>query len=89
MRNVLSFRYKFKILPQLILLSALNLIFFYMNRALVLTRILEIPILSVFPQFVIQRKVLEPMLYQTGGTIIAGQLALIHGWAINLGGVSI
>ena len=29
------------------------------------------------------------MLYQTGGTIIAGQLALIHGWAINLGGVSI
>jgi histone deacetylase 11 len=41
----------------------------------------------VFPQFVIQRKVLEPMLYQTGGTVIAGQLALIHGWAINLGGV--
>jgi hypothetical protein len=64
----------------------------YLNSlkwALVLTRILEIPILSVFPQFVIQRKVLEPMLYQTGGTIIAGQLALIHGWAINLGGVSI
>jgi histone deacetylase 11 len=61
----------------------------YLNSlkwALVLTRILEIPILSVFPQFVIQRKVLEPMLYQTGGTIIAGQLALIHGWAINLGG---
>eukprot|EP00029_Vermamoeba_vermiformis_P009770 TRINITY_DN4990_c0_g1_i1.p1 TRINITY_DN4990_c0_g1~~TRINITY_DN4990_c0_g1_i1.p1 ORF type:complete len:434 (+),score=110.69 TRINITY_DN4990_c0_g1_i1:212-1513(+) len=61
----------------------------YLNSlkwSLVLTRILEIPILSVFPQFVIQRKVLEPMLYQTGGTVIAGQLALIHGWAINLGG---
>jgi histone deacetylase 11 len=26
------------------------------------------------------------MIAQTGGTIVACQLALVHGWAVNLGG---
>ncbi|XP_032064964.1 histone deacetylase 11 isoform X2 [Thamnophis elegans] len=38
------------------------------------------------PNFLVQRKVLRPLRTQTGGTIMAGKLAIERGWAINIGG---
>lgn len=40
----------------------------------------------VFPASVTYNRILKPMLLATGGTIQAAQLALKHGWAINLSG---
>ncbi|KAJ9588992.1 hypothetical protein L9F63_017687 [Diploptera punctata] len=48
--------------------------------------IAEIPPLMFVPNFIVQASYLRPMRYQTGGTILAGKLALEHGWAINIGG---
>ncbi|KAK6177404.1 hypothetical protein SNE40_015511 [Patella caerulea] len=48
--------------------------------------ITEIPPVALLPNFVVQRKVLRPFRYQTGGTILAGKLAIDRGWAINIGG---
>lgn len=38
------------------------------------------------PKFFIRRYVQRPMLYATGGTILAANLALERGWSINIGG---
>ncbi|CAG8480765.1 3499_t:CDS:2 [Ambispora leptoticha] len=51
-----------------------------------LQRILEVPLVAILPQILMRKKVLEPMLLQTGGSVLAAELALEHGWAINLGG---
>jgi histone deacetylase 11 len=42
--------------------------------------------LSMFPQAVLQEQLLLPMKLATGGTVLATQLALKKGWAINLSG---
>ncbi len=52
----------------------------------VLARILEVPVLRRLPAWVIDWRVLRPMRYATGGTILGCRLALEHGVAINLGG---
>ncbi|XP_055679419.1 histone deacetylase 11 [Lutzomyia longipalpis] len=49
-------------------------------------KITEVPILLFLPIFCIERGYLRPMRYQTAGSLLAGDLALSHGWAINLGG---
>jgi len=49
-------------------------------------RITEVAVLAFVPNFVVQRKALMPMRLQTGGSILAGRLALEHGWSINIGG---
>jgi len=51
-----------------------------------LTFVFDLPCVMCIPQFLIYRQVLTPMLYCTGGTIVATQLAYECGWAINLGG---
>lgn len=51
-----------------------------------LARITELGFLRFFPSKLSRNVVLEPMLYQTGGSLMAAQAALEHGWAINLGG---
>ncbi|CAJ0846785.1 5422_t:CDS:2, partial [Entrophospora sp. SA101] len=51
-----------------------------------LQKILELPIVAVLPQQLLKKKVLDPMLLQTGGSALAAELALKYGWAINLGG---
>jgi len=56
-----------------------------LHSSFVLTRILEVP-LCCCPMPLVRHKVLNPMLYATGGTVLAGNLALEHGWAINLAG---
>ncbi|XP_070193621.1 histone deacetylase 11-like [Littorina saxatilis] len=48
--------------------------------------ITEIPPVALLPNFIVQRKVLRPFRYQTGGTILAGKLAMERGWAVNVGG---
>lgn len=61
----------------------------YLNRlkwSLVVATITEIPPLMFLPNFLVQRKVLRPLRTQTGGTIMAGKLAVDRGWAVNVGG---
>ncbi|XP_050672960.1 histone deacetylase 11 [Leptidea sinapis] len=48
--------------------------------------IAEVPIMSCVPNVFVQRAYLKPMRLQTGGSILAGKLALERGWAINIGG---
>ena len=49
-------------------------------------QISEVPLLRFLPNFIIRKKALKPMRLATGGTIKATELALKHGWAINLSG---
>ncbi|UJR13386.1 hypothetical protein I4U23_000402 [Adineta vaga] len=49
-------------------------------------RVLEVAPIAMLPNFLVQWRVLKPLRYQTGGTILAGKLALERGWAINVGG---
>ncbi|KAK7907408.1 hypothetical protein WMY93_016020 [Mugilogobius chulae] len=61
----------------------------YLSRlkwSFVVATITEIPPLVFLPNFLVQRKVLKPLRTQTGGTIMAGKLAVERGWAINVGG---
>ncbi|KDP34107.1 hypothetical protein JCGZ_07678 [Jatropha curcas] len=48
--------------------------------------IIEVPPVAIFPNFVVQNKVLFPFRKQVGGTILAAKLAKEQGWAINVGG---
>ncbi|MBX2834588.1 MAG: histone deacetylase [Micavibrio sp.] len=57
-----------------------------LNSSWELARITELGFLRFFPRKLARNVVLEPMLYQTGGSIIAAKAALEHGWSINLGG---
>lgn len=57
-----------------------------LEQSSVVAEYAEMGILSYFPSNLTKRKILKPMLYATGGTILAGQLAVRKGWAINLGG---
>jgi len=51
-----------------------------------IARVTELNFLRFFPAPLARALILRPMLHQAGGTVIAAQLALDHGWAINLGG---
>ncbi|GAC1449628.1 MAG: histone deacetylase [Isosphaeraceae bacterium] len=57
-----------------------------LHRRDVLAGILEVPIVRRLPAWVIDWRVLRPMRYATGGTLLACRLALENGIAINLGG---
>lgn len=49
-------------------------------------KIAEMPVLRFVPNYFVQRNLLNPMRYATAGTVLGAQLALTHGWAINLSG---
>jgi histone deacetylase 11 len=57
-----------------------------LRRSRVLSEILGVPVLARFPAGFIDWRVLLPMRYATGGTLLACRLALEHGLAINLSG---
>jgi histone deacetylase 11 len=57
-----------------------------LRRPAVLAGILEVPVVARLPAWLIAWRILRPMRYATGGTILACRLALEHGVAINLGG---
>ena len=56
-----------------------------LNNSAQLQKILEVPFLAILPQALLKKKILEPMLLQTGGSVLAAELALEYGWGINLG----
>eukprot|EP00879_Flechtneria_rotunda_P007198 GHRR01007553.1.p1 GENE.GHRR01007553.1~~GHRR01007553.1.p1 ORF type:complete len:311 (+),score=89.80 GHRR01007553.1:220-1152(+) len=49
-------------------------------------QVTELAPLAVLPASLVQRQVLKPMQTHVGGTILAAALAVVHGWAVNLGG---
>ena len=51
-----------------------------------IARIAEVFPLRYLPWRLLHTRILNPMLYATGGTILAARAALERGWAINLGG---
>ena len=57
-----------------------------LSSSSVVGRIAEVHVLAMFPNWLLQRKMLSPMRYAVQGTIVAANLALEYGWAINLGG---
>jgi histone deacetylase 11 len=57
-----------------------------LRRPNVLAGILEVPVVRRLPVWLIDWRILRPMRYATGGTLLACRLALEHGVAINLGG---
>ncbi len=48
--------------------------------------IADMPLLGLLPNKVVQKALLNPVKLATGGTVLATQLALEYGWAINLSG---
>ena len=51
-----------------------------------MARVMELPFLRIFPDRLTRNLLLAPMLYQTGGSLLAAKAALKFGWAVNLGG---
>src|SRR5687768_6639443 len=49
-------------------------------------RATEVPILACIPMFVIRNRLITPMKWQTGGSVLAGYIALQKGYCIHLGG---
>ena len=57
-----------------------------LHSSLVIAEIAELAMLAVIPAAVLQEKILKPMKYATGGTVLGLDLARQYGWAINLSG---
>src|SRR5437588_427178 len=57
-----------------------------LRRPLTLARILEVPIIGMVPASFTDWRVLQPMRWATGGTVLACRMARECGLAINLGG---
>jgi histone deacetylase 11 len=57
-----------------------------LRRSETLARILEVPLVGRLPGWLVDWRILRPMRYATGGTILACRLALERGVAINLAG---
>ncbi|KAJ8922675.1 hypothetical protein NQ315_007707 [Exocentrus adspersus] len=57
-----------------------------LNCSVYVAKIAEVVALIFVPNVLVQRAYLKPMRFQTGGSILAGKLALDRGWAINIGG---
>lgn len=57
-----------------------------LQYARTIARITELGFLRILPDKLVNNLVLEPMKYQTGGSLLAALAALEHGWAVNLGG---
>ncbi|KAK3578775.1 hypothetical protein CHS0354_035683 [Potamilus streckersoni] len=54
--------------------------------SLTVAGITEVPPVAILPNFIVQKYVLKPFRYHTGGTILAAKLAMERGWGINIGG---
>ncbi|CAI6006368.1 unnamed protein product, partial [Closterium sp. NIES-65] len=46
----------------------------------------ELPPLALFPNFILQHRVVRPFRYQVGGSVLAAKLAVERGAAVNVGG---
>ncbi|CAG9538431.1 unnamed protein product [Cercopithifilaria johnstoni] len=50
------------------------------------SKVVEVTPVALIPPCIINKVLLKPFRYHTGGTILAAKLALKSGWAINIGG---
>ncbi|KAF3333431.1 histone deacetylase 2 isoform X1 [Carex littledalei] len=57
-----------------------------LKSSLKVSIIVEVPPVALFPNWLVQQKVLYPFRKQVGGTILSSKLAMERGWAINVGG---
>lgn len=57
-----------------------------LRKSKTIAYILELYVLAIFPNIFLRKRILNPMKYATGGTILGIKLALKYGWAINLSG---
>lgn len=57
-----------------------------LNSSSTVATYLELGIVSWLPSSTVRKRVLNPMKLATGGTVMAGVIALEKGWAINLSG---
>jgi histone deacetylase 11 len=57
-----------------------------LNKSLNIALIAEVMMAALLPNGILQKHLLEPIRYATGGTILGSMLALERGWAINLSG---
>lgn len=51
-----------------------------------LAKIFQVPAVGRMAMTDIDQEILDPMRYQAGGSVMAGEAALEHGWSVNLGG---
>ena len=51
-----------------------------------LAKIFEVPAVGRMAMMDIDEEILDPMRYQAAGSVLAGEVALEHGWSVNLGG---
>ncbi len=56
------------------------------NSAVTIANAAEMFFLRFFFASILDGKILEPMKWQTAGSILAAKKALEHGWSINIGG---
>ncbi|KAF2360061.1 Histone deacetylase domain [Trinorchestia longiramus] len=49
-------------------------------------KITEVTGTALLPNCLLQKKILKPFRYQTGGSVVAGRCAVERGWSINVGG---
>jgi histone deacetylase 11 len=57
-----------------------------LKKSVIIALIAEVMMAAVLPNSVLQKHLLVPKKYATGGTILGCELALEYGWAINLAG---
>ena len=57
-----------------------------LSSSLTVAGIVEVPPVALLPSSVVRSHVLNPMRLATAGTLLAAELALRYGWAVNLGG---
>ncbi|KAJ4808636.1 Histone deacetylase 2 [Rhynchospora pubera] len=57
-----------------------------LKSSLKVSILVEVPPVAIFPNWLVQQKVLHPFRKQVGGSILSAKLALERGWAINVGG---
>lgn len=56
-----------------------------LRNSVTVAQITELPFVALLPNWLIQRRLMRPFRFQTGGTVLAGKLAKERGWAINIG----
>ncbi|XP_065059415.1 histone deacetylase 11-like [Rhopilema esculentum] len=57
-----------------------------LQRSWTVAMITEVPPVSLVPNSIVQRHLLQRLRLQTGGTILGAKLAIENGWSINIGG---
>ncbi len=57
-----------------------------LNKSETIAEISEMPPIRLLPISILRNRILKPMRYATGGTMLGIDIALLHGYAINLSG---